>query len=235
MKEKLKKIRTLGTFYLPEQTLDHLKKIRSDELKTALQFFPPRGAVLEIGAGTGWQALALKDMGYDVDAIDLAISNLKGARIYPVLDYDGEKIPFEDNRFDVVFSSNVFEHIPHIDELQCEIQRVLKPGGRMVCILPSSSWRFWDMFSSMVRWWHLPSSHGEHAKNAFVEIYYFRRGWWKRIFSRTGWHIEDLKSNDLFYTGAALMDGRWGIGWRKKLSRFLGGSCNIFYLRYFKG
>ena len=120
-----------------------LEEIRLYELELALQFMPRGSRVLELGAGSGWQARALSGRGYEVTAIDLASSNYRAQRIWPVVDYDGEHIPFADASFDVVFSSNVLEHIPHIDAIQNEIQRVLQPGGLAIHILPSSTWRVW--------------------------------------------------------------------------------------------
>ncbi len=43
--------------------------------------------------------------------------------------YDGKEIPFSDNFFDHIFSSEVLEHVFNIDELLDEINRVLKDGG----------------------------------------------------------------------------------------------------------
>src|SRR5262249_28782812 len=44
---------------------------------------------------------------------------------------------------DVVFSSNVLEHIAHVERFQREMQRVLRPGGRAIHIVPSACWRLW--------------------------------------------------------------------------------------------
>jgi len=117
----------------------------------------------------------LQNIGYDVCAIDIPSSNLGKDRIWPVTDYDGKTIPAEDDTFDIVFSSNVLEHIPHIYQFQKEIQRVLKPDGIVIHILPSSSWRIWSNFTEIIKYWRLPLVHGEHAGNSFTEIFYFRR------------------------------------------------------------
>jgi SAM-dependent methyltransferase len=63
--------------------------------------------------------------------------------VWPITDYDGRRIPFPDQSFDVVFSSNVLEHIPHVESFQAEIQRILRPGGIAVHLVPSASWRVW--------------------------------------------------------------------------------------------
>lgn len=50
--------------------------------------------------------------------------------------YDGKKIPFADNEFDSVLSSEVFEHIFNLEEVVVELHRVLKPGGKMLITCP---------------------------------------------------------------------------------------------------
>jgi 2-polyprenyl-3-methyl-5-hydroxy-6-metoxy-1,4-benzoquinol methylase len=128
-------------------SLKHLQKIREYELNLVLFDIQSRvqkgSKLLEIGAGTGWQAKKLSEHGFSVEAVDIEKSDYSEHRIWPVLNYDGKNIPFPDNYFDVVFSSNVLEHIPHQEAFQTEIQRVLKTNGIAVHVLPGGSWRFW--------------------------------------------------------------------------------------------
>ena len=70
----------------------------------------PEGAVEKIvGAGFG-EVEALRD------------------RVIAVT-YDGERMPFPDEHFDVVFSWGVMEHVNDVPAVLSEIKRVLKPGG----------------------------------------------------------------------------------------------------------
>jgi len=50
--------------------------------------------------------------------------------------YDGKTIPFDDNNFDSVFSSEVLEHIFNLEQILNELHRVIKPGGYMLITLP---------------------------------------------------------------------------------------------------
>jgi SAM-dependent methyltransferase len=231
LKKVLRNIRSVATSWIAEQSLEHLEAIRAFEFGIVLDILPPRGRFLEIGAGTGWQARAFENRGYDVSAIDLPSSNYRVNRVWPVTEYDGKHIPFEDNTFDLIFSSNTLEHIPHIYEFQKEIHRVLKPDGVVLHLLPSSSWRLWTNISHLLKCWTIPKAHGERAGNALTEVYYFSRQWWARLFRETGWTIVAQDSNRLFYTGHSIMDSRLTMGTRSKLSRVLGGSCNIFVAR----
>jgi predicted SAM-dependent methyltransferase len=125
----------------------------------------------------------------------------------------------------------VLEHIAHIDEFQKEIQRVLKPGGCAIHIMPSGNWRFWTNITVLLRAWRPARVHGEQAGNILSDIYYFSRRWWTQLFRETGRSIEGSYSNGLFYTGSSIMGSRLSLGTRAKLSRVLGSSCNVFVLR----
>lgn len=46
------------------------------------------------------------------------------------------KIPFDNNHFDSVLCTEVLEHVFNIDETLTEINRVLKPGGKILITIP---------------------------------------------------------------------------------------------------
>jgi SAM-dependent methyltransferase len=50
--------------------------------------------------------------------------------------YNGQSLPFEDNKFDCIFCSEVFEHLFNLDQILPELNRVLKPGGKMLITCP---------------------------------------------------------------------------------------------------
>lgn len=50
--------------------------------------------------------------------------------------YDGKTIPFPDNFFDSILCSEVFEHVFNLPEILLELNRVLKPGGRILITCP---------------------------------------------------------------------------------------------------
>lgn len=50
--------------------------------------------------------------------------------------YDGKTLPFADESFDSVFSSEVFEHVFNLSQILGELRRVLKPGGHMLLTVP---------------------------------------------------------------------------------------------------
>jgi SAM-dependent methyltransferase len=50
--------------------------------------------------------------------------------------YDGKTLPFENEVFDSVLCSEVFEHIFNLNEILLELNRVMKPGGKMLITCP---------------------------------------------------------------------------------------------------
>lgn len=50
--------------------------------------------------------------------------------------YDGKKLPFENNSFDSIICSEVFEHVFNLDEVLNELNRVLKTDGVILITCP---------------------------------------------------------------------------------------------------
>lgn len=123
--------------------IEFLHVIREFEYSEVLRRIPAHAHVLEIGGGTGYQAKRLTQDGFKVASIDLPNSNYADQLEFPVQPFDGRNIPFPDRSFDVVYSSNVLEHVTDLPKLQSEIKRVLKPGGNCIHLMPSGAWRFW--------------------------------------------------------------------------------------------
>jgi len=123
--------------------IEFLHVIREFEYAQIVKRLPAGATILEIGGGTGYQARRLSQDGYRVTSIDVPNSNYADQQEFPVQPYDGVNIPFPGQSFDVVFSSNVLEHVLELGQLQTEIKRVLRPGGYCVHLMPTGSWRFW--------------------------------------------------------------------------------------------
>jgi SAM-dependent methyltransferase len=126
----------------------HLNKLRLHETERIVGFLTPGARILEIGAGTGQQAAELSARGFQIAAIEIQASNYAEERLFDIVDYDGRTLPFPDHSFDIIFSSNVLEHVPDLRSLHAEIRRVLVPNGYCVHVLPTHSWRFWTTLSS---------------------------------------------------------------------------------------
>mgnify|MGYP000105399565 CR=1 FL=1 len=51
---------------------------------------------------------------------------------------DGAALPFEDDTFDSVLALGVLEHVVDLDGLLREVQRVLRPGGAFLVVVPTN-------------------------------------------------------------------------------------------------
>ena len=117
----------------------------SDCLHTEIaRQFPERAPgslrVLEVGTGPGFFAILLRELGYDVTAIDLTPAMLEEAKKNAGeladkicwMEMNAEALDFADGSFDVVLSRNLTWNLPHPDKAYSEWSRVLKPGGLLL-------------------------------------------------------------------------------------------------------
>ena len=118
----------------------------SDEWKAIRKFLPKtRGRALDLGAGRGISSYALANDGWIVTALEpdrspivgsAAIRNLAaeaGVDITVAEDW-GERLPFGDETFDLVFGRQVLHHARDLGTLCSEAHRVLKPGGLFMAV-----------------------------------------------------------------------------------------------------
>lgn len=96
---------------------------------------------LDIGCGGGIFSAALHEMKYQTLGVDLSSNAVAfAANEYPDVEFracgpDGA-IPAEDNTFDMVWCSEVIEHVFDVFAFLSEINRVTKPGGRLLLTTP---------------------------------------------------------------------------------------------------
>ena len=97
-------------------------------------------SVLEVGCGAGVDLARFAKGGAEVTGVDLAASAIDLARAnfdqqglsgrFEVA--DGERLPFADNTFDLVYGHGVVQYTADPRRLVAECHRVLKPGGEAI-------------------------------------------------------------------------------------------------------
>lgn len=91
--------------------------------------------VLDIGSGVGLVDRFLKSEIKNLYGVDVEDGVVEKAKVNnPEVNYrlyDGARLPFEDNTFDMCFAINVMHHVPPgmWENFSKEMYRVLKPGG----------------------------------------------------------------------------------------------------------
>jgi SAM-dependent methyltransferase len=97
--------------------------------------------VLDLGCGAGRFVAALREAGADPVGVELAEAALERARANaPGADLrrlaDDGSIPLEHASVDLVWCSEVLEHVADTAHLLLEARRVLRPGGRLLVTVP---------------------------------------------------------------------------------------------------
>jgi ubiquinone/menaquinone biosynthesis C-methylase UbiE len=116
------------------------------------------GEALEIGSGTGYFSLNLVQLGVieRLTATDISPGMLQrlsstaaalGLDEVETVATEAERLPFDDESFDLVFGHAVLHHIPDLDRAFAEFRRVLRPGG-MVAFAGEPS-RYGDSLASL--------------------------------------------------------------------------------------
>jgi ubiquinone/menaquinone biosynthesis C-methylase UbiE len=98
--------------------------------------------ILDVGTGTGFLALLLAEMGHKVTGIDISKCMLEKSRqnadkMRLSVDFmhgDAEKLPFDDETFDIVVNRNLLWTMPDPMAAVDEWSRVVKSGGKLVLI-----------------------------------------------------------------------------------------------------
>jgi SAM-dependent methyltransferase len=93
--------------------------------------------VLDFGCGDGSMVEALVEAGYDAVGCDIELASETDRLRLIERPY---RLPFDDESFDFVVSSQVLEHVDDHDVAFREIYRVLEPGGATLHLFPPR-WR----------------------------------------------------------------------------------------------
>jgi SAM-dependent methyltransferase len=99
----------------------------------------PRGRALDVGSGSGGNTQVLADLGWQVTALEHspAAAELTRARGLDVVRGDATALPFADTTFDLVMSTDVWEHVEDDAAVAREAFRVCRPGGRLLVAVPA--------------------------------------------------------------------------------------------------
>jgi methionine biosynthesis protein MetW len=121
---------------------------RENKVRKIIGAFPPGQKILDVGCANG-AMLAPFAQQHDLHGVDISASMLSSAARAGFqtvqVDLEVNPLPYPDKTFDVLFCGENIEHYVNTDWVLSELNRVLKPGGRLVFTFPNirhqSAWR----------------------------------------------------------------------------------------------
>lgn len=125
---------------------------------------PQGGIALDVGSGPGNVTASLARaagpeglaLGIDISEPMLAraVRNEAGPQV-GFIKADAQRLPLRDNTFDAAVSTAVLQLVPDPKAALTEIARVLRPGGRLVIMVPTAG--------RLARYWQMLPNVGAHA------------------------------------------------------------------------
>jgi len=156
---------------------------------------PVKGKVLDIGSadGTFTKVIAEKSQAQEVIGIDIleksvqyANQRFKKNKRMRFVTADAQALPFKDDYFAAVFCLEVAEHLAEPLKVFQEINRVLKPDGYFIVLVPTDSWLFKKI------WWVVLHTWGKHWQGTHLQSFN-RKQSLTQIVRKTGFKVEKEK------------------------------------------
>ncbi len=143
--------------------------------------------LLEIGCGIGIDSVQLHKCGFNLTAVDLTQNAIDIAREraeqegYSIkyMVANAEKLPFEDEEMDFVYSFGVLHHTPDIQKSVDEVYRVLKKGGRAYIMLYAT----YSLVNLIHRLFNIPYESPQNMKDHCPVVYTYDRKGINELFS----------------------------------------------------
>ena len=152
------------------------------------------GRLLEVGSGAGYLLQELRQLGWEVEGVDVDQAALQNARMKGLNVSLGplEDLHYPNDHFDAICMSHVIEHVHDPIRLLQECHRILKPGGQLSLITPNAQSFCHRLFGSS--WFALePPRH----------LYIFTRSTMQNLLKDSGFDAADVfttirDANNLF-------------------------------------
>jgi ubiquinone/menaquinone biosynthesis C-methylase UbiE len=191
-------------------------KLVRDELQ---KLGKPHFEILDIGCGKGTDVFMMDSLlktfstrftAIDISSISIEFANMlremRGDKDCFFKVGDAEKLEFGDGSFDVVFCSELMEHLPEPEKCLAEIYRVLKTKGLAVITTPNPrnlakrlvSRKQMQTIDEEQKWCfqrhgNLASETGHISEKSCKE--------WRNLAVRSGFKIEAVKRGSVIYGG----------------------------------
>lgn len=171
-----------------------------------------KSEVLEVGCGDASFTRNLAEYSPRVTAIDISMDQIElNARAHPEINFlqhdVAEPFPFKDGTFDVIWCSEVLEHLFDPGFALREMHRVMAPGGKLLVTVPYHG-LFKDVLIALCRW-------DEHFAPNNPHIRFFTVATLKRLTESAGFRAIETRTcgmnkplRDLFIATNILLKAR---------------------------
>ena len=141
----------------------HQQIIRDAEWSQIEKHITKKSKFLDVGCGAGYSLMrASEDLDCKAEGIDADPGSHGVGRFVKDLVSDvsikqgfAENLPFEDGKFDIVYSSHVLEHVNNESKSLKEMKRVLKDDGILIIGMPTASMAILNYFSQLIFTTHI--------------------------------------------------------------------------------
>ncbi|MBC5861944.1 class I SAM-dependent methyltransferase [Flavobacterium sp. K77] len=165
----------LGKYYESDDYISHTDSkrslfekayhvVKSIALKNKLNLInleqSSKGAILDIGAGTGDFLAVAKQNGWTTTGIEPS-PKAKSIAISKGISFVENTTDLANYSFDVITMWHVLEHVPDLDFQIKELKRLLKPSGTLIVAVPNFKsfdakhyGKFWAAYDVPIHFWH---------------------------------------------------------------------------------
>ena len=150
---------------ITDKIYQRVKKLMlENKLNWIASYFPEKGQLLDIGAGTGEFLLQAKKKGWKVKGIEpdenaRMLARQKGIKLV------ADSSTFKAEKFDVISMWHVFEHVYDLKNQIIELEQLLKKDGLLIIAVPNyksfdASYykEFWAAYDVPRHLWHFSQS-----------------------------------------------------------------------------
>lgn len=127
--------------------LEKIQSIRTREIDLVLSELriTSNTRILEVGCGEGFQSRIMSKKGFVIPT-DVTKKRIL-FKLPHFLICSALYLPFKDKLFNIVYSSNVLEHIEERENALDEMHRVMRKDGTLICVVPTAFWKILQMIT----------------------------------------------------------------------------------------
>ena len=109
-------------------------------VRQLLQPYAPVSRALDFGSGDGWFAQSFSKEGLAGEVTSVDVQRRANTVVEPQL-YDGQRLPYDDRSFELVYSIDVLHHCP---DPRASLRDALRCSGRFFLVKDHTYRHWWD-------------------------------------------------------------------------------------------